>query len=75
MFETHLAKISVVGVGMKQSTGVAAKMFQALAEQKVNIQNISTSEIRISCIVAKEDAEKSLRAVHAAFELEKASQP
>jgi aspartate kinase len=70
-FDTHLAKVSVVGVGMKQSTGVAAKMFGALAREKVNIQNISTSEIRISCIVAKEDGEKALRAVHAAFELGK----
>jgi aspartate kinase len=70
-YDTHLAKVSVVGVGMKQSTGVAAKMFGALAREKVNIQNISTSEIRISCIVSKEDAEKALRAVHAAFELEK----
>jgi aspartate kinase len=71
-YDTHLAKVSVVGVGMKQSTGVAAKMFGALAREKVNIQNISTSEIRISCIVSKDDAEKALRAVHAAFELEKA---
>ena len=70
-FEAHLAKVSVVGVGMKQSTGVAAKMFGALASEKINIQNISTSEIRISCIVAKEDGEKALRAVHAAFELGK----
>jgi aspartate kinase len=70
-FEVHLAKVSVVGVGMKQSTGVAAKMFGALAHEKINIQNISTSEIRISCIVAKEDGEKALRAVHAAFELGK----
>jgi len=74
-YETNLGKISVVGVGMKQSTGVAAKMFSALAREKINIQNITTSEIRISCIVAKEDAEKALRAVHAAFELDKASQP
>jgi aspartate kinase len=71
VYDTHLATVSVVGVGMKQSTGVAAKMFGALAREKVNIQNISTSEIRISCIVAKEDAEKALRAVHAAFELDK----
>jgi aspartate kinase len=47
-------------------------MFGALAHEKVNIQNISTSEIRISCIIAKEDAEKAVRAVHAAFELGKA---
>ena len=70
-FDTDLAKVSVVGVGMKQSTGVAAKMFGALAREKVNIQNISTSEIRISCIIAKGDADKALNAVHAAFELEK----
>jgi len=70
-YDTALVKVSVVGVGMKQSTGVAAKMFGALAREKINIQNISTSEIRISCIVAKEDGEKALRAVHAAFELGK----
>jgi aspartate kinase len=71
IYDTALAKVSVVGVGMKQSTGVAAKMFGALAKEKVNIQNISTSEIRISCIIAKEDGDKALRAVHAAFELGK----
>ncbi len=70
-YETNLAKVSIVGVGMKQSTGVASKMFQALADQNVNIQNISTSEIRISCIIAKADAEKGLQAVHAAFDLGK----
>ena len=73
IFDTDLAKVSVVGVGMKQSTGVAAKMFGALAKEKVNIQNISTSEIRISCVIAKSDAEKALNAVHAAFELDKES--
>jgi aspartate kinase len=71
VYDTALAKVSVVGVGMKQSTGVAAKMFGALAKEKVNIQNISTSEIRISCIIAKEDGDKALRAVHEAFELGK----
>jgi aspartate kinase len=71
-YDTNLAKVSVVGVGMKQSTGVAAKMFGALAHEKINIQNISTSEIRISCITAKQDAEKALKAVHAAFDLGKA---
>ncbi|MCL2649385.1 MAG: aspartate kinase [Phycisphaerales bacterium] len=72
IYDTDLAKVSVVGVGMKQSTGVAAKMFGALAQEKVNIQNISTSEIRISCLIAKADADKALRAVHAAFNLGKA---
>jgi len=71
-YDTGLVKVSVVGVGMKQSTGVAAKMFGALAQEKVNIQNISTSEIRISCLIAKADADKALRAVHAAFNLGKA---
>jgi len=50
---------------------VAAKMFGALAKEEVNIQNISTSEIRISCIISKGDAEKALRAVHTAFDLGK----
>ena len=68
-FDRDLAKVSVVGVGMKQSTGVASTMFKALADQQVNIDNISTSEIRISCLVARNDADKALRAVHAAFKL------
>lgn len=71
LYDSNLAKVSIVGVGMKQSTGVAHKMFKALAEQKVNIQNITTSEIRISCIIDKADAEKALKAVHSAFELGK----
>ena len=75
LYDTNLAKVSVVGVGMKQSTGVAAKMFGALAREKVNIQNISTSEIRISCIIAKSDAEKALKAVHAVFDLSKSQSP
>ena len=72
-YEKDLAKVSVVGVGMKQQTGVAGAMFRALADEKINIQNISTSEIRISCIVARKDAEKALRAVHEAFNLGKKS--
>ncbi|MGC8553107.1 MAG: aspartate kinase [Phycisphaerae bacterium] len=68
-FDRDLAKVSVVGVGMKQSTGVASTMFKALADEQVNIDNISTSEIRISCLVARNDADKALRAVHAAFKL------
>lgn len=73
-YNRDLAKVSVVGVGMKQATGVASTMFQALAQQQVNIQNISTSEIRISCLVAREDAQKALQAVHAAFGLDKSAQ-
>ncbi len=64
------AKVSVVGVGMRTHTGVAARMFEALHRADVNIENISTSEIVVSCVVRAEDGEKGLRAVHAAFELE-----
>jgi aspartate kinase len=70
-FQGDLAKVSVVGVGMRTHTGVAQRMFKALADNKVNIQNISTSEIKISCIIDKEQANKALQVVHDAFELEK----
>ncbi|NLF32089.1 MAG: aspartate kinase [Planctomycetes bacterium] len=64
-----LAKISVVGVGMRVHTGVAERMFGALAEAKVNIQNITTSEIKISCIIDSADGKTALRIVHDAFNL------
>jgi len=70
-YNGDLAKVSVVGVGMKAHTGVAQKMFTALAAEKVNIQNITTSEIRISVIIAKQDAAKALNVVHDAFDLGK----
>jgi aspartate kinase len=66
-----IAEISVVGVGMRTHYGVADKMFGALAKARVNIDSITTSEIRISCIVAKEEAERALQAVCDAFELDK----
>jgi aspartate kinase len=71
-FQADLAKVSVVGVGMRTHTGVAERMFKALADAKVNIQNITTSEIKISCIIAKDEAAKALQVVHDAFELAKA---
>jgi len=71
-YHSDLAKISVVGAGMRVHTGVAQRMFKALADAKVNIQNITTSEIKISCIIAKEDGPKALQLVHDAFELGKA---
>ena len=70
-YQGDLAKVSVVGVGMRTHTGVAQRMFKALADNKVNIQNITTSEIKISCIIDKEQANKALQVVHDAFELEK----
>jgi aspartate kinase len=66
-----IAEISVVGVGMRTHYGVADKMFSALAKAKVNIDSITTSEIRISCIVNKDQAVKALDAVCVAFELDK----
>jgi len=66
-----IAEISVVGVGMRTHYGVADKMFSALAKARVNIDSITTSEIRISCIVNKDQAEKALEAVCVAFELDK----
>ncbi|MGN6507723.1 MAG: aspartate kinase [Tepidisphaeraceae bacterium] len=71
-YQGELAKVSVVGVGMRTHTGVAEKMFKTLADLKINIQNITTSEIKISCIINKEDGPRALQAVHDAFELEKA---
>src|SRR5882724_7499920 len=70
-YHADLAKVSVVGVGMRSHTGVAQRMFKALADAKVNIQNITTSEIKISCIIDKESGNKALQIVHDAFELHK----
>ena len=66
-----IAEVSVVGVGMRTHYGVAETMFGALAEAKINIDSITTSEIRISCTVDKDQAEKALEAVCIAFELDK----
>jgi aspartate kinase len=69
--DDDIAKVSVVGVGMRSHSGIAAKMFAAFAEKKVNIQMISTSEIKISCIVSGKDGEKAARAIHTKFKLGK----
>ena len=66
-----IAKVSVTGVGMKSHSGVAAKMFSALAKENINIRLISTSEIRISCVIDKKYAELAVQALHSAFELDK----
>jgi aspartate kinase len=66
-----IAEVSVVGVGMRSHYGVAEKMFGALAESKVNIDSITTSEIRISCAVDEDQADRALEAVCDAFELDK----
>lgn len=66
-----IAEVSVIGVGMRSHYGVAGRMFEYLAKAGVNIDSITTSEIRISCVVDKEQAEKALIAVSEAFELDK----
>jgi aspartate kinase len=68
-----IAEVSVVGVGMRSHYGVADKMFTALADAKVNIDSITTSEIRISCAVDKSEAEKALEAICHVFELDKSA--
>ncbi|AVH72527.1 aspartate kinase [Nostoc sp. 'Lobaria pulmonaria (5183) cyanobiont'] len=69
VLDSAIAKVSIVGAGMVGQPGVAAKMFEALAQQEINIQMIATSEIKISCVVAQEQGVKALQAIHAAFEL------
>jgi len=66
-----VAKISVVGLGMRSHSGIAATMFKALARESINIEMISTSEIKISCIIRKDQAVKAVRALHDAFTLDK----
>lgn len=65
--DSNIAKITVIGLGMMNHPGVAARMFKALADAGVNIEMISTSEIKISCIIKKEDGQKALKAVHKEF--------
>ena len=66
-YTTDVAKISVVGAGMETHEGVAAMMFEALADANINIQMISTSEIKVSVLIAAEDADRAVSAVHRAF--------
>jgi aspartate kinase len=67
--DDEIAKVSLVGAGMKSHPGVAAGMFAALAAEGINIEMISTSSIRISCVVRASDADRAVRAVHARFDL------
>jgi aspartate kinase len=69
IYNGGLAKVSAVGVGMRVHTGVAQRMFKALADGKINIQNITTSEIKISCIISMDEGPKALQIIHDAFDL------
>lgn len=66
----NIAKVSIVGAGMIDRPGIASTMFETLAKLGVNIKMISTSEIKISCLVSKDDAHRALKALHEEFELE-----
>ena len=69
--DQRIGRVSLVGAGMKTHPGIAAKMFEVLAAEGVNIEMISTSTIRISCVVGEDDVERAVRALHAAFDLDK----
>ncbi len=70
--DSHVVKVSVIGVGMRSHAGIAQRMFKALAEKGINIQVISTSEIKISVLVAEEYTELAVRALHTAYGLDAA---
>jgi len=69
VLDDGIAKVSLVGAGMKTNPGVAAAMFQALSNEGVNIEMISTSSIRVSVVVRAADADRAVRAIHAKFSL------
>ena len=68
--DPNIARVSIVGTGMRSHHGIAAKMFKTLADEKVNIEMITTSEISISCIIAQDAADRAVRSLHKAFKLE-----
>jgi aspartate kinase len=69
--DANLAKVSIVGTGMQNMPGYAAKMFRTLYEKGINIQLITTSEIRITCIISQDRVKDAVQALHKAFELER----
>ena len=70
--DERIAKVSLVGIGMRTHAGIAAKMFGALAGDGVNIQMISTSEIKITVVIEEKYTELAVRVLHKAFELDQA---
>ena len=70
LFDSNVSKVSIIGVGMITTPGVTYRMFQALAKCRINIQVISTSEIKISVLIDKKNVKKSINALHDEFKLE-----
>jgi len=73
--DNRICKVSVVGIGMRSHVGLAAKMFKSLADVGINIQMISTSEIKIAVVIDEKYLELAVRELHKTFELEGAPQP
>src|SRR5262249_1265218 len=71
--DSSVAKVSIIGIGMRAHPGVAQTMFRTLSEKGINIQVISTSEIKVSVLIAEEYVELAVRALHSAYELDAAS--
>ena len=68
--DRNIARVSLIGSGMRSHSGIAAKMFKTLADNAINIEMISTSEISVSCIIQQDLADKAVKALHKAFKLE-----
>ena len=68
--DDDIAKVSLVGAGMKSHPGVAADMFDVLASEAINIEMISTSPIRVSCMIRRDDGDRAFRAIHTRFGLD-----
>lgn len=73
--DKDIAKISIVGVGMRNHSGIASTMFQILAKEGINMEMVSTSEIKVSCVIAEKYTELAVRALHDAFALDKENMP
>ncbi len=70
-FDSNICKVSIVGVGMKSHSGVAATAFTAMAKENINIEMISTSEIKVSMVIEQKYAELAVRTLHSVYELDK----
>ena len=73
--DPDIAKVSIIGTGMRNHSGVATRMFSALAKENINIQMINTSEIKISCVVEEKYTELAVRVLHEAFNLGEDNEP
>ena len=73
--DENIVKISIVGVGMRNHSGIASTMFQILAKEGINMSMVSTSEIKVSCVIEEKYTELAVRALHEAFALDKENMP